>query len=285
MTKSNTAHLGVAPGSILRIAGLVLCLMMPATTTWAQAHVRTFSKMYSFDPDGVIDLSAYKGSIAIVPWDQAQVQIDVRIVAEDMAGAMMLWDVKVRIFGSLLDLTIETDYRKALKKIEDLAEASVYPRLPRVHYVIKMPSTARLKVEDYMSDTTINGFHASLEYYTYKGTLEVTNFRGAMAFDTFMGKARVALGAHVGDCSLQTHQGIVDVELPDGLGLNFDISLGTPQAVFADEGEVVELRPQKRTRPANGGAKPDQAYQATLNGGGALLTLATHSGALRLRKQ
>ncbi len=269
----------------MRVAGLVLCLIAPTATAWAQAHVRTFTKTYAFDPDGAIEMMVYKGSITIVPWDQAQVQIDVRIVADDVAGALMLWDVKVRIVGSVLDLEIETDYREALRKIGDLAEASIYPRLPRVDYVIKMPSTARLKVEDYMSDTTINGFYAPLEFYTYKGTLEVTDFRGVLAFDTFMGKARIALGVAVGDCTLQTHEGTVTVELPDGLGLDFDISLGTPQAVFANEGEVVELRPQDRARPSGGGAKPDQAYQGTINGGGARLSLATHSGSLRLRKQ
>ena len=259
----------------------MLCLMVPVVTAGAQAHVRSFTKAYSFDPDGVINLLAYKGSIDIIPWDQPQVQIDVRIVADDMAGAIMLWDVKVRIAGSLLDLEIETDYREALRKIEDLAEASIYPRLPRVHYVIKMPSTVRLKVEDYMSDTTIRGFHAPLEYYTYKGTLEMTNFRGSLDLDMFMGKAQVALGTHVGDCRIETHQGAVAVDLPEGLGVDLDVNLGTPQAVFANENDDVAFQQGRGTR---GDAKPDQAYQGILNGGGARLSLVTHSGSLRLRK-
>lgn len=269
-------------GRALRGVALVLCLMAPAATAWAQAHVRTFTKEYSFDPDGVINLLAYKGSIDIIPWDQPQVKIDVRIVADDMAGAIMLWDVKVRIMGSLLDLEIETDYRGAQRKIEDLAEASIYPRLPRVHYVIRMPSTARLKVEDYMSDTTIRGFHAPLEYYTYKGTLEVSNFRGSLDLDMFMGKAQVAFGTRVGNCTIETHQGTVAVDLPEGLSVDLDVNLGTPQAVFANENDDLALRQGGTMR---GDSKPDQAYQGTLNGGGARLSLATHSGSLRLRKQ
>ena len=266
----------------MRVVGLMLCLLVPAASAWAQAHIRTFTKAYSFDPDGVINLLAYKGSIDIIPWDQPQVQIDVRIVADDMAGAVMLWDVKVRIAGSLLDLEVETDYRGALRKIEDLAEASIYPRLPRVHYVIRMPSTARLKVEDYMSDTIIRGFHAPLEYYTYKGTLEMTNFRGSLDLDMFMGKAQVALGTRIGNCKIETHQGAVAVDLPDGLGVDLDVNLGTPQAVFANENDDLAVRQGSTMR---GKPKPDQAYQGTLNGGGARLSLATHSGSLRLRKQ
>ena len=265
----------------MRVLPLVLGLFVLALApVQAQHLVRTHSHVYAFDPEGEIDLTTYKGSIAVAPWDHPKVQIDVRIVAEDYDGVLMLEDIVIRIEGSEQSLTIETDYRKALQGIYKLFDYSTSPRLPPVHYVIRMPRTARLKIDDYMSVTTITDFQADLDFYTYKGKVTLTHFGGTLRLDTFMGKAQVALSTLARDCRIESHEGEVAVSLPDGLGVDLDVDLGTSQAVFAYEASLAGL---------DGGAKGSHAllrkkmtYQTSINGGGARLSLATHSGSLRL---
>ncbi len=276
-----SARARVAGGAAARVLPLVLGLFVLALApVQAQHLVRTHSHVYAFDPEGEIDLTTYKGSIAVAPWDHPKVQIDVRIVAEDYDGVLMLEDIVIRIDGSEQSLTIETDYRKALRGIYKLFDYSTSPRLPPVHYVIRMPRTARLKIDDYMSVTTITDFQADLDFYTYKGEVTLTHFGGTLRLDTFMGKAQVVLSTLARDCRIESHEGEVAVSLPDGLGVDLDVDLGTSQAVFAYEASLAGL---------DGGAKGSHAllrkkttYQTSINGGGARLSLATHSGSLRL---
>ena len=71
-------------GAATRVLPLVLGLIVLALApVQAQHLVRTHHHVYAFDPEGEIDITTYKGSIAVAPWDHPKVQIDVRIVAED----------------------------------------------------------------------------------------------------------------------------------------------------------------------------------------------------------
>ena len=276
-----SARARTAEGTAARVLPLVLGLFVLALApVQAQHLVRTHSHVYAFDPEGEIDLTTYKGSIAVAPWDHPKVQIDVRIVAEDYDGVLMLEDIVIRIEGSEQSLTIETDYRKALRGIYKLFDYSTSPRLPPVHYVIRMPRTARLKIDDYMSVTTITDFQADLDFYTYKGKVTLTHFGGTLRLDTFMGKAQVALSPLVRDCRIESHEGELAVLLPDDLGVDLDVDLGTSQAVFAYETSLAGL--DGGAKGSHGLLRKKTTYQTSINGGGARLSLATHSGSLRL---
>lgn len=268
---------GIAARVLSAALGLLLLALAPVQ---AQNLVRTLNHVYAFDPEGEIELTTYKGNIAIVLWDQPKVQIDVRIEAEDYVGVLMLEDINIRIAGSEQSLKIETDYHQALREIYKLFDYSVSPRLPPVHYVIKMPRTARLKIDDYMSVTTITDFQADLDFYTYKGEVVMTNFGGTLRLDTFMGKAQVAFSPLARDSRIESHQGQVVVVLPGGVGFDLDVDLGTAQAIFASEASFAGLDPPGGVPSLLAGKKT--TYRASINGGGARLSLVTHSGSVRL---
>ncbi len=255
---------GIAARVLSAALGLLLLALAPVQ---AQNLVRTLNHVYAFDPEGEIDLTTYKGNITIVLWDQPKVQIDVRIEAEDYDGVLMLEDINIRIAGSEQSLKIETDYR-----------------LPPVHYVIKMPRTARLKIDDYMSITTITDFQADLDFYTYKGEVAMTNFGGTLTLDTFMGKAQVAFSPLARDSRIESHQGEVAVALPDGVGFDLDVDLGTAQAIFVSEASFAGLDPPDGANGSPMLAGKKTTYRVSINGGGARLSLATHSGSVRLSK-
>ena len=259
--------------------GLLLIALAPVQ---AQNLVRTLNHVYAFDLEGEIDLITYKGNITIVLWDQPKVQIDVQIQAEDYVGVLMLEDINIRIAGSEQSLKIETDYHQALREIYKLFDYSISPRLPPVHYAIKMPRTAHLKIDDYMSVTTITDFQADLDFYTYKGEVVMTNFGGTLRLDTFMGKAQVAFSPLARDSRIESHQGQVVVTLPDGVGFDLDVDLGTPQAIFASEASFTGLDPPDGAKGSLLLAGKKTTYRASINGGGARLSLTTHSGLIRL---
>jgi len=143
-----------------------------------------------------------------------------------------------------------------------------------------MPRTARLKIDDYMSVTTITDFQADLDFYTYKGKVTLTHFGGTLRLDTFMGKAQVALSPLARDCRIESHEGELAVLLPDDLGVDLDVDLGTSQAVFAYETSLAGL--DGGAKGSHGLLRKKTTYQTSINGGGARLSLATHSGSLRL---
>ena len=264
------------------LRALLVCVLLAGAPVQAQNMVRTLNHVYAFDQEGEIDLTTYKGNVTIILWDEPKVQIDVQIEAEDFDGVLMLEDIVIRIAGSEQSLKIETDYRKALREIYKLFDYSTSPRLPPVHYVIQMPRTARLKIDDYMSVTTIADFQADLDVYTYKGEVALTNFGGTLTLDTFMGEAQVAFSALARDSKIECHEGRLAVALPDGAGFDLNVDLGTAQAVFASEAGFAGLDLPDGTNGSSTLSGKKKTYRASINGGGPRLSLATHSGAVRL---
>lgn len=267
----------------MRVLGIIVGLLfLTACSARAQLNVRTIHQEYAFDPNGKLDVTTYKGSVTVSPWDLPQVLVHARIEADDYDGILMLPNINIRIAGSVYDLKVETDYREAVHRFKKLFSDEVNPVLPSVHYMIRMPRAATLKIDDYMSETHITDFEANLEVYTYKGNVEVTNFGGGLNLDTFMGKARVAFGRLVQDCVLSSHEGDVAIQLPSDAGVDLAIDLGTTEAVFAYE--VGPADAEQGARIHHVLTKQNKAFQGPINGGGVRLSLTTYRGSLRLSK-
>ena len=120
--------------------------------------------------------------------------------------------------------------------------------------------------------------------HTYKGEVAMTNFGGTLRLDTFMGKAQVAFSPLARDSRIESHEGQVAVALPDGVGFDLDVDLGTAQAIFVSEASFAGLDPPDGANGSPMLAGKKTTYRASINGGGARLSLTTHSGSVRLSK-
>ncbi len=215
----------------------------------------------------------YKGSITVTTWDRPSVAYHARIVAEDLDGQMMLPEIEIQVTRDEDgQLSLVTNYRKALRAMQRLYPDLQQYSLPPVHYVITMPRTMPLKIDDYMSEIDVTGLGADLEIYTYKGHVAVTDLDGTIKLDMFMGRADIGIRTLTGDSVIDTYESNVDVRLPQDAAFDLALDLGA-LCTLMDFGFNLTDR----------GKAPPKLNP--INGGGPQLHLSNHSGFLRLYAQ
>ena len=245
---------------------LSLLLLLGFATPLAAQHTRTVNKTLPLNPDGILTVDTYKGSIRVTTWDRAEVQVDARIEA-DAGGASLVEDTEIRFDGNAHRLTLETDY----DAVEERREQEKRDRfsLPFVHYTIRMPATAALRIDDYKSDIDVDGLRAGLRIETYKGTVNVRDLDGDLQLETYKGDAEVTFARLRGDSAIDTFKGSITLRLPPDAGFSLDADLGRKGDLDADF-RLPEIR------------REDRAYRTDIHGGGPRLRLETHKGTFRL---
>lgn len=221
----------------------------------------------------ILYVENYKGSITVTTWDRPDVAYSARIVAEDIDGQMMLPEIEIQIDRDQEgELGILTNYRKALRAMQQIYPDLQQYSLPPVHYVISMPRATQLKIDDYMSEIDIAGLGSDLEIYTYKGHVAVSNLDGAIKLDMFMGKADIGFSNLARDSIIDTYESNVDVRLPQNAAFNLALDLGALSTLMDFGFSLTET-----------GKDPPKLN--AINGGGPQLQLTNHSGFLRLYAQ
>jgi|GEM_PF-481481 len=274
-------------------------LMFAATTT-SLVHgqeSRKISKTIAFAKDGRVSIKAYKGSIEIKTWDQAQADIQVRVEAdgpsrrEEEAVAL----TEIRIDESRDRLYIASDYEE-VKNLRTDRNWNVGINLPQVHYIITLPQSAQLDIEDHKSEITVSGLKASVRINTHKGPTTIRDITGDLRIDTH--KARIIITGLNGSLELNTHKSEVEVEfvnltrrtrietykgeinitLPEEARFDLDADVGR-NVDFRSDFEISDLERRKGRRGR------DLEYRGAVNGGGPLLSLHTDKGYYRIRRQ
>ena len=97
---------------------------------------------------------------------------------------------------------------------------------PMVHYTIRMPRSARLRVEDYKSATRVSGLESDLRLQTYKGTVEVSGQNGAVDLETYKGEVAISFAALAKPVRLQTYKGEIRLRLPGSSAFEVDADTG-----------------------------------------------------------
>jgi DUF4097 and DUF4098 domain-containing protein YvlB len=142
-----------------------------------------------------------------------------------------------------------------------------------VHYTIRMPATARLRVEDYKSTTRISGLDSDLRLNTYKGTVDVAGQKGALDLETYKGEVTIAFATLSKPVRLQTYKGEIRLRIPAASGFEVDADAGR-KGDFATEFELTT-----RTGAAS------HRMRGAANGGGPMISFETDKGSLRLEKE
>lgn len=241
-----------------------LFVLLGAVTLLSAADVKEFHKTVPLDATGRFTLDTYKGSIRISAWDQAQAQIDARIVAEPFGWFNVpVEDVDIRVDNSPGDVRVKTDYRR-----RNLVEGN----LPSVEYTVHVPRKVALTIKDYKSDSQIDGVEGAVEFETYKGTAHLSGLRGRVRMNTYKGEVRASFASFVGG-HVETYKGTVELSIPRASA--FDLS-----AKMERRGELDSDFPQAvhSTREIRRGE-----YHGAVNGGGPELRVSSYRGEIRLR--
>lgn len=255
---------------------ILTALLLVVVVTQAQES-REVRKTVLLDPEGRVSIDTYKGSVSVDVWEKKEVEIVARIEADewDRYSEENVRDTEIRISDSPAEVRIKTDYDRLRRRsrgfwgIFDGTSGS----LPFVHYTIRMPASARVRIKDYKSDISLAGLKAGIDVETYKGTVEARGVEGGMDLETYKGNVRVEFAAMSHASSFETYKGDISIVFSETAAFRLDADLGRRGDLDSDFSFASSSDRRSRKRYFSSG---------DVNGGGPTLRLRTDKGTFRL---
>ena len=262
----------LSPTLALAIAlGLAAGFPLPAAAAAAGA-TKEVSRTIPLAADGTLTIDTYKGSVTLSTWDRSEVSLKARI-EPDGDCATSDEDVQrteVEVSASARDVRIHSDYSRVPSHPFTWGDCG---SRPFVHYELKMPRTASLRLKDYKSTSKIDGVAADVEIETYKGTVRATRLAGALKIQTYKGDVDAELLGVKNGVKLETYKGSIDLSLPRNS--RFTASGETRKGEL--EAETFGLTTRALSHH---GAR----LSGDVNGGGPSVSLETYKGTIRLKE-
>jgi hypothetical protein len=232
----------------------------------ASDETREIRKTLPLSAQGRVAIDTYKGLIQVSVWDQAQVELTVRIEPDGWGSSdrELVRDTNIEIDSRADTLRLKTHYPKGR-----MSWLGTYSN-PIVKYILRMPRTARLEIKDYKSDIQIDGLAAALDIDTYKGEVRVNRQDGgAVHVKTYKSEARVEF-THITDrMSFESYRGSYDILVPREARFDIDSNLGRRGSLRTSFATV---------RPAS-----SAGGYSRVNGGGPILSLKGYRPTVHLR--
>lgn len=270
----------------LQRCSLLLLLTLFVTLPAAAQQSKKISETVPLQANGRVLIDTYKGSIEVTTWDRDEVAIDAVIEADENRELVPLTEVRIRRTGSTVQ--IESDYSKTKKRGGNWKLfGNNNLSLPFVHYVIRMPRTAELGIDDYKSEIDVADLVADLEIETYKGNARLRNIRGDVGVETYKGDVEIL--ALTGGLDAETYKGNIEVEFTELAGRTMidtyrgDVRLRIPgNAGFdlnANLGRGGDLDTDFSLANVD---IDDNEYRGEVGGGGPRLEVDTYKGRVQL---
>lgn len=233
--------------------------------------------------DGTVEISdSHEGIITVTTWDRNQVAYRVTSASGEDSGMVST----VSISHTDQQFSIDQDGASWSLNIPGLLRISPGGDGDlSVHYRVTIPTTAKLKIDDFGSTIEVSDLSANLELETHQGDAVIDSVNGMLNLDTHAGRITatnirggLALDTHAGDVSVsfqdfsapstaETHSGTLQFFLPRETGFTVQTDLGTTD---------LTVNEAFGTPSTNG---DDRIF----NGGGPTLTLDAFAGTIALR--
>ncbi len=257
---------------------IVLILIITINSNFAICkESREIEKTFTLKKDGQVSIDTYKGSITIETWNKNEVAVRVKIEADewDSYADEKVENTEIIFHASNNSLRIKTDYDKIQSRSSRLFSKDV-GSLPLVHYWIKTPATAGLKIDDYKSDTRITDLRAPIEFETYKGTVVVRGLEGSIDLETYKGEVEVEFNQISDNSRFETYKGNIELEFQSSARFDVRATIGYKADFDSDFNLDVKHKGSKRS---------DRIYRGAINGGGPELYVETDKGDVRLLRK
>jgi len=227
-----------------------------APLSGAAGQPQSWTARYPLPADGEVAVSNVQGSIKVEGWDRAEVEVRVVKSAGEEGG---LDDAVISVERSARGLRLRTLYPQG-------AGAPV-----QVDYHLRVPRQARLAgLRTVSGDVVVRNVEGDLEAHTLNGDIVARGGAGSVVAQGVNGDIRVSLRALPpadGRLQLETINGNVELELPEGAGADLELSTVA--------GRVEGL-------PYFPAAASDGAVRTRLGRGGPTVRLRTIRGDIRI---
>ena len=156
---------------------------------------KTINKSYNVGPDDKLEIENQFGNVKVTTWDQKQITVDieigVRASSEEKARDIMEeLDVKEVQSGHIISFKTkvgEIHNNDGKHHGKDDEDRSFY-----IDYVVRMPATNRLMVENSFGKTEISDFKGLVNLTSKFGSLSTGRLENVDAIDVEFGKAYIA---------------------------------------------------------------------------------------------
>jgi hypothetical protein len=241
---------------------------------------RPIDETVAADPDGEVSIELVAGSVHVIGWDRAEVQVT-GTVGDDVE--------KVDISSSGGDVSIEVElpdhggYDGEDRSLDDAA----------ADLEIRVPDGCLVEVESVSASITVEDFGGAVDLESVSGKVSITGAPRQAEVSTVSGRIVVSSDAPLDEGDFESVSGSIEVRTALGSGGDFsfetvsgNIELRLPGNTSADfeietfSGEIVnELGPEaKRTSQY----APGKTLEFTTGGGDADVEIESFSGKIEL---
>jgi hypothetical protein len=263
-------------------------MLLAAAPLAAQSKV--FEKTVGMSPGGILRLNADRGSVRLTGWERNEVEVRARIEADrslDSGSARRAVDgttVDVITIGA--DVAIRGNYENVPREMWLFGD---FQTKPNIHYEIRAPRRADLRLEIDRADSTITGFEGRLDLQADRSVIDARDLTGPM---------RITLD-RAGDSSFRNIRGSFNIEA-DRTNVRVDVAqLQAPSAIEIDRGDIdmsmsraqgfdLDARLTRRATPDTSLPVQTRSFQrenpsGPVNGGGPRLAIDADRSRIRLR--
>lgn len=244
----------------------------------AVGQVREVKERLDLDRSGRVSIKNHKGSIRVSTWNRSEVDIRVEIEAGGNSRREQEWveETEIRINGNGQSVRIKTDYRNFQNRSFWGGGNSPY-----VHYIIRIPESAELKISDHKSEITVTGVGGELRLDTHKGTVEVEDQSGPVILKTHKGNVRVEFSDFPDNSRFETHKGDIEIVLHEESEFDLEVDIDQNGHLTSDFDLGRRHGRSRRWRDDD----DEQRFHVAVNGGGPRLRLSSHQGYFRLKQR
>lgn len=220
---------------------------------WGQNARATVTETRPLAKNGSFELDNTNGRVEVSAWDEARVSIE---ATKHAAHERALEELRVEITGDGDSLSVRTRYSRP----------RWFGGAGRVDFVVRVPRTARVKVENVNGRVEVEGVAAEVAASTVNGSVAVHDAAGAVNASAVNGSVEVAL-ARVdpqGRSELHTTNGSVRLTLPSDA--NAEVEAHTVNGGIHCEFELAGRSQSKRKVEGRIGAGGARFELAAVNG-------------------
>lgn len=235
----------------------------------AAAQTRDLHRSFPLSAGSRVSVDTYKGSVKVTTWDKAEVDIAVRIEADSLFGGdrESVEATEIVFRSDSKEVGMKSDYSR-LRRNKGWFEMISQPL---VHYTIRMPQGAALRVKDYKSEIDIAGLTAELDLETYKGDIEVLAHNGPARIKHYKSSARLEFAAVPAAISMETYKGDYEVRMPRDARFDLVSRIGRHGTLDTQYGLLRQA------------GRSSNEFNSPVNGGGPAVTLKGYRGTYRFR--
>jgi hypothetical protein len=261
----------------MRLTAPALALLAVALPASAALPARDVSKTLPLAAGETVRVDTYKGSVKVTTWEKAEVAVDARIEADESCGsekqaAHWVEQTRVLIEKKQGGVSITSDYDALEEAVHWFGSCT---SRPFVHYTIRMPKSAPLRIKDYKSDLIVKELAADLDVETYKGRLDVVGLAGAFRVETYKGEVNAGIVRLAGEVRGETYKGSIVLHLPGAAAFELN----------ADAGRRGSIKSEFQSEESwHGSRHRSLRVSGAVNGGGPRVSLKTDKGSLAVRK-